>query len=137
MRTVYEALALVSDDSFPLACVGESHYQEALERVCGPRTSESVDLEVIASLHLESSNPYDPQAVRVQVGTEHVGYLSRPDAKAFRAVMTAARIDEFLSCRGIIRGGWDRGPKARGPKAKGFYGIYLDLAIYGSKPSSA
>jgi hypothetical protein len=57
MRNACDVLGLESDEGFSLACVGESHYQRALELVCGERTVEGVDLEVIASLVLETTTP--------------------------------------------------------------------------------
>ena len=126
MRNACDVLGLESDDSFPLICVGESHYQAALEAICGPRSKDGEDLEVTALIALEDTNPYDPEAVRIEVGGRTVGYLSRPDARAYRRTLEAARLSETLICRGRIRGGWDRGEQDRGS-----FGIFLDLALYG------
>src|SRR3712207_823595 len=114
MRNACDVLRLASDDSFPLACVGESHYQTALEAVCGPRGEEGVDVEVEACVLLENTNPYDPQAVRVDVDGRTVGYLSRPDARAYRRALESIGVTEALACRGRVRGGWDRGQRDRG-----------------------
>ena len=129
MRKACDVLGLASDDSFPLACVGESHYQAALEAISGPRSGEGVDVEVEACVLLENTNPYDPQAVRVDVDGRTVGYLSRPDARAYRRALKSVGVAEVLTCSGRIRGGWGRGQRDRG-----HYGIYLDLALYGVRP---
>jgi hypothetical protein len=63
--------------TFGVEVVGESHYQENLEAICGPRTENSVDLTVQATLSPEGDNPHDPQAVRVEIHGKLVGYLSR------------------------------------------------------------
>jgi hypothetical protein len=132
MRNACDVLGLKSDDGFPLACVGESHYQAALEAICGPRSEEGEDLEVPALISLEDTNPYDPEAVRIDVGDRIVGYLSRPDARAYRRALQAAGLSEALSCRARIKGGWDRGEDDRG-----YFGIYLDVALYGANPHEA
>jgi hypothetical protein len=129
MRNACDVLGLASDATFPLACVGESHYQASLEAVSGPRSEEGVDLEVEACVLLENTNPYDSEAVRVDVGGRTVGYLSRPDARAYRRALESVGVAEALTCRGCIRGGWDRGQRDRG-----HYGIYLDLPLYGLRP---
>jgi HIRAN domain len=93
-----------------VAVVGESFYEEAFLRVCGPKCEHGYDLEVVAELWPEPDNPYDSAAVAVRVQGHKVGHLSREDARVYRTL-----IDEALSahgvasCHGQIRGGWDRG----------------------------
>jgi hypothetical protein len=123
-----QVLALRSDGTFPLACVGESHYQAAFEAICGPRQANGELREVSVSLMPEDDNAYDPNAVRVQVNESTVGYLSRPDAIVYRRLVSAAAgRSSTLSCRGQIRGGWTRGGD------KGSYGIWLELPLHGPK----
>jgi hypothetical protein len=59
MRNACEVLGLESDDAFTLESVGESHYQDVLEAICGPRSEDGEDLEVVALLALgrESLRP--------------------------------------------------------------------------------
>src|SRR4051794_34514014 len=52
--------------------VGESHYQPALLRCCGARRGEEVSFGCRARLVPEPNNPYDSNAVAVQVDGEHV-----------------------------------------------------------------
>ena len=47
--------------------VGESRYQKALEQICGGRTRRSQWLEVVAQLVLETNDPHDAKAVRVEI----------------------------------------------------------------------
>ena len=118
---------LPGDNSFRLAIVGESHYQEALEVICGGRTEDGVDQVVSARLVAEDSNPYDPQAVHVEVGGKHVGYLSRQDARAYRDYMGRNGIGSSAGwCPARIRGGWERGGGDFG-----HFGVQLDLLLYG------
>lgn len=96
--------------------VGESHYQAALEAICGKRTNEGENKIVQATLVLEN-NPHDPQAVRIDIQGKTVGYLSRDDARVYRK-----QIGKNATCQAVIRGGWDRGKRGRGS-----YGVSLDL----------
>lgn len=127
MRDANDLLRFRPRGEFPLACVGESHYQAAFERSCGGRTEDGESRDVVAVLVLDDENPYDSDAVRVEVQGHVVGYLSRQDARAYRELLSAANCSDSLECLGVIRGGWDRGPRDRG-----HYGIYLDLPLYDS-----
>lgn len=109
---------------FDVEVVGEASYQEALERLCGGRTDEGADLECVATLRAEPSNPYDPDAIRVEIDGEHVGYLNRHAAKAFRPVADRlARQGQVGTCRARIVGGWDR------EDDRGHFGVRLDLGV--------
>jgi hypothetical protein len=111
--------------TFSLPIVGESHYQEAIESICGPRTDEGEDRLVEAYLVLDDGNSYDSQAVRVDIAGMTVGYLSRENARQYRAELAKTGYRNTNAyCRARIRGGWDRGERGRG-----HYGIYLDLHI--------
>ena len=125
MRDACDILQLDPQGEFPVACVGESHYQAALETACGGRKEDGENREVSAVLSLEDTNPYDSDAVRVEVHGRTVGYLNRQDARTYRELLSAIACSDELECRAVIRGGWDRGPKDRG-----YFGIYLDLPIY-------
>src|SRR5947207_8334420 len=76
-----ERIDLEGSGAFTLAIVGESHYQQALEQICGPRSDEGEDRRVEAGLVLEDGNPYDALAVRVDIQGLTVGYLSREHAR--------------------------------------------------------
>jgi hypothetical protein len=103
--------------------VGESHYQDALEQLCG-RCEHGVDLTTTAALVPEPGNPYDPNAVAVQIGGRTVGYLARGAAEAFKPVserLLAVRRSGL--CQARIRGGWEREDGDVGN-----FGVTLDLA---------
>jgi hypothetical protein len=61
-----------------LGAVGESQYQPALQRAA--RSGRIC----WATLLPEPDNPFDANAVAVQVGGETVGYLSRTDARRYQ-----------------------------------------------------
>jgi hypothetical protein len=107
---------------YAVAIVGESHYQDALESICG-RTEASADLHYVAQVILEDDNPYDDKAVRVEIQNKKVGYLSRQDARAYRRWLAKEHPGvDIICCEANVRGGWDRG---RGDR--GHFGVWLDL----------
>ena len=109
--------------TYELEVVGESHYQRALESICGGRTEESANRHVQAHLVLEDDNPHDPLAVRIDIQGKTVGYLSRETARAYRDRLREAGHPRLVGvCKAVIRGGWDRGPHDRG-----YFGVWLDL----------
>jgi hypothetical protein len=69
--------------SQPLEVVGESFYQEALQKIAG-LTNEHVRIPVTAILLPEVDNQYDSNAISVWVSGLKVGHLSRADAAMFR-----------------------------------------------------
>lgn len=105
--------------------MGESHYQDALERIAGGRTDEIVEIGKVAMLIFEDSNPHDNQAVCVQIEGQTVGYLPRNTARSLRA---KAALDGLpygtpFQCAAQIRGGGDRGERDQGN-----FGVWLDFS---------
>jgi hypothetical protein len=103
---------------------GERYYQSALDRIAGGRTEEGHEFETMADIVLEDRNRHDSTAVRVDIGNRTVGYLSRRDARQYRAWLKNQNYPAHatIECRAMITGGWDRGRNDRGP-----YEVYLDL----------
>lgn len=115
--------------TFAIEVVGESHYQAALETICGGRTFDGVDCAVECTLVHEDDNPYDNQAIRVDIQGMTVGYLDRSNARQFRARLREAGYPGITATFWArIRGGWDRGADDRG-----YFGVRLDLPT-GSGP---
>jgi hypothetical protein len=116
---------LAGDGAFALAVVGESYYRQNFDRVCGKKADGADNLIVAAVLVCEATNPHDPNAVRIDVSGLPLGHLSRAMARKYRTRLAALKLDERpRSCRGMVRGGWDRGGDDRGE-----YGIRLDLDL--------
>ncbi|GLQ20005.1 HIRAN domain-containing protein [Algimonas porphyrae] len=91
--------------SYNYDVVGESNYQLALKDIAGGYRRESQYIECEAEIHLEPDNPYDPNAVKVVIENEVVGYIPAKDAtrvgNSLRDFgLTGAYVD------GQIRGGW-------------------------------
>lgn len=107
-----------------LAVVGESHYQAALRNaVHGRAAGADFDehLPVTAVLVPEPSNPFDPNAVRVDVrsdaGPATVGYVAREMAVHYQPALLALDTNHYGTCPARITGGGEK-----------YYGIYMHLA---------
>ncbi len=113
----------------PVAVVGESHYQAALEHLCGGREKHGARHECVALLMPEDTNQFDPDAVRVDIDGLAVGYLSRPAAKRYRPIANQMRSEGKIgAASAVIVGGWDRGPEDRG-----HFGVQLDMNPYDAR----
>lgn len=85
--------------------VGESHYQDALRSICGSHQWEDVSYDCLAALVPEPSNPYDRNAVMVQINAFCVGHLSHSDAVRYRRLIDeAAAKQKYVACRARIAG---------------------------------
>lgn len=105
--------------------VGESHYQQVLEAICGGRTEDSASHKTEAVLYLEDSNPHDNMAVRVDIGGETVGYLSRSDARSYRKQLKHLGHECLVcKCDAMVVGGWRRSRTDQGS-----FGVKLDLPV--------
>jgi hypothetical protein len=103
--------------TFAVDVVGVAQYQDVLEAAAGE------DPVVRATLLLEDANPYDDQAVAVHIGGRRAGYLSRANARLYRADLAAAGNPRLtVRCKARIVGGFET---ARGERAH--YGLKLDL----------
>lgn len=111
--------------SFAFEIVGESNYQGTLTKICGGKTEEGHNRRTLAALVCEDSNPYDNMAVRVDIEDMTVGYLSRTNARQYRAELKRQNLEgATLKCGAIINGGWDRDSGDNG-----YFGVQLDLPI--------
>lgn len=107
-----------------LDVVGESYHQDALLTISGGRRHYGgVELEAVAELVPDPTNPYDPNAVKVCINGFTVGHIGRDDAVELRPTIDhSLDLHGQATCPATIRGGWDRG---RGKV--GFFGVTLRL----------
>jgi predicted Zn-ribbon and HTH transcriptional regulator len=97
-----------------LEVVGELAYQSALWRLCGGTVGDRVRHDIVAVLVPEPANPYDPNAIAVQIEGHVVGYLPRATAQEYvpglRQLMASR--GGYVALRGVILGGgyYDDGP---------------------------
>jgi hypothetical protein len=117
-----QAVAISGGAEVPV--VGEGRHQDELLALTGGRRHYAgARMHVAAELVPEPDNPFDPDAVAVEIEGAPVGYLRHPDAVAYRSTVDAARARVGrATCEAIIRGGWDRG---RGDV--GAFGVVLML----------
>jgi hypothetical protein len=109
--------------TFSIDIVGESHYQNALNSICGGKIPDGHNLIVHAELIHEDNNPYDRQAIRIDIHGMTVGYFSKKLAREYRQRITEAGYPGVTAvCDAMIVGGWKRGEND-----EGHYGVKLDL----------
>lgn len=102
-----EPLLIPGDDELPIN--GESHYQDALAKICGGRDQMSANQECVAILVPDPANLYDSNAVRVEINGLLVGHLSRTSAARLQPSIVKLTKRQPVAVRARIRGGWDRG----------------------------
>jgi hypothetical protein len=117
-----------------LEVVGELAYQDALWRLCGGTTGDRIRCDIVAVLVPEPANPYDANAIAVQIDGQTVGYLSRATAQEYLSGLKRVMSGRggYVALRGVIVGGgyYDDGP--------GRLGVWLehDPADFGVAPAS-
>lgn len=100
------AIVLYSGVGGFVEVVGESNYQPTLQ-VARSRAHE-IDgrLKFWAIIEPENDNPHDPNAVVIKFGNEKVGYLSKANAKVFRASHADAISKNVpIAARAVLTGG--------------------------------
>lgn len=95
--------------------VGEQSYQRNLKKIAGPKQEESKFHECTAQVTSESSNPYDKNAVKVEINGLLVGYLSKGNASQ----LAGKRIKKSIPA--VINGGW------KDADTEGNYGVKLAI----------
>src|SRR6266699_2899069 len=78
-----------------LEVVGELAYQDALWRLSGGTLGDRIRLQIVAVLVPEPTNPYDANAISVQIDGQVIGYLSRATAQEY-----LAGLQRLMSVRG-------------------------------------
>ena len=110
-------IAIEGPGAFAVNVVGVSQYQPVLEAAAGDGAI------VEAVLMLEDDNPHDDQAVAVHIDGARAGYLSRTDARLYRADLAAAGGERLsVRCKAKIVGGFE----TRGGE-RAHFGLKLDL----------
>jgi hypothetical protein len=109
-------VAIEGPGAFAVNVVGVSQYQRVLEAAAEAGVVDAV-------LMREDDNPYDDQAVAVFIDGERAGYLSRADARRYRADLAAAGDANLrVRCAAKIVGGFET---KTGERAH--FGLKLDL----------
>lgn len=97
---------VISDlKSFPFNIAGESNYQDALEEIASGYRRDSQAVLVTALVMLDPENRYDPNAVRVEIEGQTVGYIPKIKAKLIGEMMQAQGV-RAATVEAQVRGGW-------------------------------
>src|SRR3954453_17432574 len=116
------ALKIEGDGQFGFQVVGESHYQQELERLAGGKSEESCERYCDAWLVPEPDNPHDPSAVCVQIQGVKVGYLASQLAGKYRDHLAPGKGNGRAKCAAVIVCGW-----CREGGDEGSFGVKLDM----------
>jgi len=109
--------------TFAVEVVGVSRRQDMLAAIVEEHGRSGRTVTLDATLVLEPSNPHDPNAVRVEIDGDLIGYLRRDNAARYRADLAAAGTpDATVQCKVRIVGGFET---ASGERAS--FGVRLDL----------
>ena len=109
---------------FDVAVVGESHYQEALEKMYD-NISPSVYIDVV--IVPEPDNPYDPNAIAVMMVNDNnhletIGYIDKNTAAASKDAMAMLPPTATgFECRGIMK----KNPRVE----NSLIGVWLNLPL--------
>jgi hypothetical protein len=105
------------DGNIDLEVVGESHYQDALWGLCGEVRGARVRKAIIATLVPEPDNPYDSNAIAVQIAGQKVGHLPAQTAAQYYSglVTLMDRFGGYISLSGVVVGG-----------GRGHLGVWLE-----------
>lgn len=113
---------------FDFEVVGESHYQDAIEKIAKLQEAKYTNnpdaeiQELTAYLIPDDNNPYDDKAVRIDIDGMQVGHLSREDARSFRRRLGAKKLTgQITTCGAKLIGGYVKDGKQLS------YGVVLDI----------
>ena len=109
--------------TFAVDVVGVSRRQSVLAAIVDRQSRRGRTVTIDAVLILEGSNPHDANAVRIEIEGELIGYLSRDNARRYRADLAAAgQPHATVRCKARIVGGFET---ESGERAH--FGVRLDL----------
>lgn len=115
---------------FQLKTVGASYYQDSIAKIAKNPTGENALVFCTATLIPEDTNPYDSNAVKVLIESEHVGYLSRESAVTFRSYFKNFELNvQTTTCDALIGAGFKTQEKTYE------YVIELDIPPQPSPPT--
>jgi hypothetical protein len=116
-------LEITGPGQFAVDVVGVSRRQDVLAAVVERHGRSGRTVTVDASLVLEDSNSHDANAVRVEIDGALIGYLSRDNARRYRADLAAAgQPQATVRCKARIVGGFETSDGERA-----HFGVRLDL----------
>lgn len=116
-------LEITGPGQFAVDVVGVSRRQDVLAAIVERRGRSGRTVNTDATLILENTNPHDVNAVRVEIDGALIGYLSRDNARRYRADLAAAgQPQATVRCKARIVGGFETSDGERA-----HFGVRLDL----------
>ena len=90
-----------------LEVVGELAYQDALWRLSGGTLGDRIRRQIVAVLVPEPTNPYDANAIAVQIDGQVIGYLPRATAQDYLPGLQRlmSMRSGYIALRGVVVGG--------------------------------
>ena len=125
MNEEIDEVVIPGNGKYNLEIVGESHYVNNFKTIAGTIPEGGLKRKVEARLILEDENPYDKNAVRVEVNGLKVGYLSREIAPIYR--------------QQLIDGGHPRAVGIVQAQIRAYrkgYGLWLDIPVQVVEPAT-
>ena len=124
-------LPLAGDGTYRLDKIhaGRPERQAVLLEIAGRKHQGGVDISVDVDLVREPTNQYDPRAVRVEIGGQLVGYLSREHARDVALTLALNGDRQRATCKARIVGGWKRQPTPTREGSEGDFGVRLDVVM--------
>lgn len=104
-----------SNNSYTFDIVGEQAYQRNLKKIAGSKQEESKFHECTAQVSSEPSNPYDKNAIKVEINGLLVGYISKVEA----ARLAGKVVNKTVPA--VVNGGW------KDDDTEGNYGVKLAI----------
>lgn len=107
------------NDMFNFEAVGESNYQIALTALMPEeaKTENKHRAYFTSSLIIENNNPYDKNAIAIEILGAKVGYIPKNENKAVKKLLNSIDSNRTsFSCPACIIGGNDKN-----------YGVWLDV----------
>lgn len=94
------------EDQNYISVVGESFYQDDLQRLAGEHGKRSAKVNVTALIKPDDNNPHDDKAVSIWIKGLQVGHLSRDEARSFRRRLSQKGMTkQTTACSATIMGG--------------------------------
>lgn len=90
--------------------VGESFYQDNLEKICGAKIPDGHEHRCKATFRPEPENKFDKNAIAVLIDDLQVGYIPKNATASFAKALK----QEALVVDALIIGGWKRSNRDQG-----------------------
>lgn len=120
-----DAPTILWEDDYSSKVAGTSNYQDELLDICGGYNRDGHGYETIAMLVRDPKNPHDPNAIKVEIEGQCVGFLPKQQAERIAAEMDSEGFSQSRVEAQVV-GGWRTNQYDRGS-----FGIRLRMSSAG------